>query len=122
MTELVPIAVLAERLIAAGIPLDGINSDRVVAYSAEATQAQRDQGAAIVAAFDWTLTAEKQAEATATTNERTISQQVEAALANNATFLGLASPTTAQNAAQIKALTRQMNGLIRLVRRKLDAV
>ena len=37
------------------------------------------------------------------------------ALAANATYLALATPTNAQNAAQIKALTRQHNAIIRLL-------
>jgi Lon protease-like protein len=55
------------------------------------------------------------------TNQATIEQQADAALVSNATFLAIASPTAAQVAAQVKALTRQTNGLIRLLRRKLDA-
>lgn len=39
------------------------------------------------------------------------------AIADNQTFLNIASPTNAQNAAQIKALTRQMNRVIRLLLR-----
>lgn len=54
-------------------------------------------------------------------NRRTIAQAARDALAANRTFLALAAPTNAQNAAQIKALTRQVNGLIRLVIGQLDA-
>jgi hypothetical protein len=55
------------------------------------------------------------------TNEQTIGQQVEAALVSNATYLAIASPTTAQAVAQVRKLTQQTNGIIRLLRRKLDA-
>lgn len=54
-------------------------------------------------------------------NETTIRTQADQALATNATFLGIASPTNAQVAAQVKALTRQSNGLIRLALRRFDA-
>lgn len=47
-------------------------------------------------------------------NERTLRDQARAALQANRTFLALPTPTTAQNAAQIKALTRQANALIRM--------
>lgn len=57
----------------------------------------------------------------AATNETTIGQQVDAALAANATYLSIASPTTAQAVAQVRKLTQQMDGVIRLLRRKLDA-
>lgn len=45
---------------------------------------------------------------------------IKTALSNNATFLALASPTNAQVLAQTKALTRQMNNVIRLLAGVLD--
>lgn len=60
-------------------------------------------------------------DALAVTNETTIRQQAESALAANKTFLAITSPTTAQIAAQVKALTRQNNGLIRMVLRRFEA-
>lgn len=53
-------------------------------------------------------------------NRRTIEQQAETALDTNRTFLDRSSPTNAQIAAQVKALTRQNSGLIRLVLNRLD--
>jgi hypothetical protein len=47
-------------------------------------------------------------------NLSTIQQQAAAALAANRTYYALAAPTLAQVTAQVKALTRQANGLIRL--------
>lgn len=47
-------------------------------------------------------------------NGETIYSRAEAALAANAAFLALGTPTNAQNAAQLKAVTRQVNALIRL--------
>lgn len=47
-------------------------------------------------------------------NARTILQQARDALVSNRTFLAIASPSNAQILAQVRALTRQVNGLIRL--------
>lgn len=54
------------------------------------------------------------------TNATTLRTQAEAALAANRAFLALSGPTNAQTLAQVKALTRQNSGLIRLLLRKLD--
>lgn len=48
-------------------------------------------------------------------NDETIRAQALAALTTNRTYIALASPSTAQNTAQIKALTRQVDGIIRLL-------
>lgn len=53
-------------------------------------------------------------------NAQTLQDQARTALAGNKTFLGLNNPTAAENAAQIKALTRQSSGLIRLFLGALD--
>lgn len=42
------------------------------------------------------------------------------ALATNATYLALASPSTVQNTAQIQRLTRECNAIIRLLLNQLD--
>ena len=55
-------------------------------------------------------------------NRDTLHERAAAALTNNADFLALASPTNAQAVAQIKALTRQVNGLIRLGLDRLDSI
>lgn len=54
-------------------------------------------------------------------NADTLRQQATQALAANRTYVGLASPTSAQTTAQVKALSRQNNGLIRLLLGLLDA-
>lgn len=54
------------------------------------------------------------AERTATAVESTLSAAARAAYSANRTYLGTASPTNAQVAAQVRALTRQVNALIRL--------
>lgn len=48
-------------------------------------------------------------------NTRALRDRARQALAANATFLGLGTPTVLQNAAQVRALTRQVNALARLV-------
>lgn len=53
-------------------------------------------------------------------NSLTLQQQATAALAANRTYVALASPTAAQTTAQVKALSRQNNGLIRLLLGLLD--
>jgi len=62
-----------------------------------------------------------QAAATATTNGLTLEQQAIAAIAANKVFYARASSTTAQVLAQVKALSRQNNALIRLLLKRLDA-
>lgn len=52
-------------------------------------------------------------------NEADLLSKARAAYAGNLTYLAIASPTNAQTAAQVKALTRQVNALIRLVGRDL---
>lgn len=54
-------------------------------------------------------------------NEATIRSQAGQALATNGAFLAFNNPTNAQVVAQVKALTRQNNGLIRLALRRFDA-
>lgn len=47
-------------------------------------------------------------------NRLVLLDRARTALADNATFLLLGSPTNAQSLAQLRALTRQVNGLIKL--------
>lgn len=61
-----------------------------------------------------------QVDVTAENNDRSIRDAARNALATNRTYVGVASPTAAQNVAQIKALSRQNNGLIRLLLGLLD--
>lgn len=66
-------------------------------------------------------TARQAAEVQAESNEKTILQQAADALAGNTAFLNIASPSNAQTLAQVKALTRQNNKIIRMLLRKFDA-
>ena len=47
-------------------------------------------------------------------NAATLTDRAAAALAANATYLALATPTVAQSGAQVKLLTKDTNALIRL--------
>jgi hypothetical protein len=49
-------------------------------------------------------------------------EKARAALVSNSAFLAITTPTAAQNAAQAKALTRQVNGIIKLLLSELGDV
>lgn len=53
-------------------------------------------------------------------NGGTLRQRAVDAMEDNRTFINTASPSNAQAVAQVKDLSRQMNGVIRLVLHKLD--
>jgi len=55
-------------------------------------------------------------------NLDTLHQKAMAALTNNATYLGIANPTNAQAVAQVTALTRQVNGIIRILLNQTDII
>ena len=59
---------------------------------------------------------------TAPYNRDQLLGKAQQALTINATYLALASPSTAQSAAQIKALTREVNALIRLLLDEFDDI
>ncbi len=61
------------------------------------------------------------AEATASANAATIRAQALTALSNNIAYLAVVGPTNAQVVAQVRALTQQMDGVIRLLINRLDA-
>lgn len=58
--------------------------------------------------------------ATANANLANVQSKANTALTNNQTYLGIASPTNAQNAAQVQALTKQMDAVIRILMQLLD--
>lgn len=64
----------------------------------------------------------RDADATAESNATTLQGLARAALVGNKAFLNLASPTNAQTLAQVRALTRQNNALIRLATRSLSEI
>ena len=54
-------------------------------------------------------------------NEQTIRSRIGAALTANAAYVAKATPTAAETTAEVKALTRQVSGLLRLVDGRLDS-
>ncbi len=70
---------------------------------------------AIVYNADGTSTVTAYQTAPEADNVDTIMASARSALAANRTYVALASPTTAQTTAQVKQLSRQMNGLIRVL-------
>jgi hypothetical protein len=71
----------------------------------------------------WTERAKNADELAATqasANSDALRAQAEAKLVDNRTFLAIGSPSNAQVLAQVRSLTQQMNGLIRLLTEKLD--
>ncbi len=54
-------------------------------------------------------------------NLQSLQAKAQTALSTNATFLALGSPTNAQTLAQVQALTRQIDAIIRLVGNQFDS-
>ena len=88
----------------------------------DATRTYHEYDAASVETLARPYTAEENADAdaaalaaTRAANLQKIYTAMSNARTNNTTFLGIASPTNAQVVAQVQALTRQNNGLMRVV-------
>ena len=81
-------------------PIDGVWT---ITAPDEVTQAALDE-----------YVANSVAEALAITNRAALVAKATAAVAGNAAFLAIASPTQVQSLAQIKALTKQVTALIKL--------
>lgn len=111
---------LEQQLATAGLPTTVVLDGSVVELE-RLGEADRAAARAVFDAHPPTAQAALDKAASEHANESTIRDRADSALAANTTFLGIASPTNAQIAAQVKALTRQNNGLIRLVLRRFDS-
>lgn len=87
---------------------DFVNSLRV-AYNSDGTTTTRP-----FTETELAMVADKQASDQLSANRAALLSKAHTALSANATFLAIASPTTAQAVTQVKALTRQINALIKL--------
>lgn len=111
---------LAARLheaIAAVAPIDGVGGKQGsirIDFKASATQNQKDAAAAVVASFDYSQEADAAWQAAKVQNKTGLIQAATNAITNNDTYVALTSPSNAQVAAQVKALTQQVTRLIKL--------
>lgn len=67
-----------------------------------------------------TLAAQDTATTTAV-NQSTLQQKAQAALTTNTTYLAIGSPSNAQVATQVQALTKECSAVIRLLLNQLDS-
>lgn len=110
---------MLERLVAAlaaVCPIVGVSGSQGnvrIDYAPNATAQQQNDAQAALAAFDWSQAAHDTWVANQNPERRDLRTDAQQAIADNQTFLNIASPSNAQNAAQIKALTRQVNRIIR---------
>lgn len=81
-------------------------------FDADGNEITKEQARTLVAANP---------DAIAEANRRALLDKARAALTSNAAFLADTSVTTAEAITQVKALTRQMNALIRLTAKTLDS-
>lgn len=65
--------------------------------------------------------AQQPAPGTPGANQQTLQQRAQAALATNATFLAIATPSNVQVIAQVQTLTKECSALIRLLLNQLDS-
>ncbi len=86
----------------------------------DAAGAQTSQRALTTA--ETQLLSAQDAGGTTMTNAAALKTKAAQALTANATYLAIPTPTAAQNAAQAKALTQQVNALIRLLLGSLDDI
>ncbi len=108
---------LQEAIIGAGVAVTGVSigvrgDASTVKVEPESLQAAAQ---ATIDAFDWSQVAHNAWLEDQNPERKAVRQQAAAAIADNNTFLAIASPINAQTLAQVKRLTQQMNKLIPFV-------
>lgn len=94
-------------------------AETVIHDDAEMT-VYRDEGGTVGEPGHWTSERVVWKAGSAEANRLSILDAARQALVTNRTYIAIASPTAAQTAAQVKALSRQNNGIIRLMLNALD--
>lgn len=105
---------------AAGIPHAGVWRDGDIVgvnFKESATLAQRADAQSIVNSFDWLQSAHDAWLSEQEPEKSDFKAKVAAALAGNDAFLALVVPTIADITAQVRALTRQSNSIVKALRR-----
>jgi hypothetical protein len=103
-------------IVGLSIGTSGDNATVSVAYNG-ATPAQISAAAAALAAFDWSDAADATFNDAREPDLSALRDQAQAALDANTTYLAIGTPTNAQVAAQVRALTQQNQRIIRAVAR-----
>ncbi len=107
-------------LAGAGVPVDTVtltSTSAIVTYMPWATQAQQNQGAAIVAAFDWSEEAQQVWDDKQQPDKAGLRDNAEEAIFRIDSYLSTAdTATTAQMRQQVKALSQiQRRVILRLL-------
>lgn len=103
-------------LLAAVCPIDGVSGSQGgvrIDFRPEATAQQRADAQAVLASFDWSPSAHAAWEEDRHPERKTLREQAAGAIADNDTFLAIASPNNAQTLAQVRKLTQQNNRIIK---------
>jgi predicted ATPase len=114
-------------MIVAGVPARPITLDMFGDITTAAISSMTWQAGYLEVTFTADLTpaqveAVKRRMASRNANEETLQEQAFQALQNNRDFLAIGTPTNAQVLTQVKALTRQNNGIIRQLLGFLDGI
>lgn len=106
---------IAERMAALGLPVADVqtNGEQVeVSYLRELTPEERAAAAAAIAAEPVSAAADAAYAAARNPERKGLRDAAAQAIADNQVYLAVASPTSAQNTAQLRHLTRICNRLI----------